>query len=729
MAINVTFNGATIYKPGAYSKTTIDLGGGFPVGPAGLIALIGESDAGKPGSAEVNLADNRFSADQLITIRNKYGSGNIVDAASMMFAPAADAAIPSGAQTVWIYKTNNSTQASLSLASSYGTVRAEEYGVGGNRITYKSVLVAESVASQVGSSFDEQGMAGTESFSLAIDGGALNTFTLAGVPTNNADLASQLADGGNWSGGLPSGLTITVGGADNASTITIAMDALATLNQEGRGRSFEIAGANPSDFGLTAGLQVAALEPNVTITLDQKRDLIQEEEQLGGNIVLEIGYNGTAGGTSASVNITDTAIELKQDAAVTHTFAKSSFNTIKQIADEINLATYAGWTASVSDAVYNQLSPDTLDHVSDIGALSAAGEKPARIKKDSDDVQDFFENSTLASIASQSEVGLPDAESEISLTGGAKGGTTTADILAALQKFEKFHVNFIVPLFSRDASDDIADNLTDATSAYTIDGIHQSVKTHISLMKTTKKRSERQGMLSFKGSFVDCKTKAGELSDGRLQLMIQDVRQTDSLGTVRWFQPWALASIIAGARSGAPIGEPMTFKFMNVAGIRHTAQSMSTADEDIVIDFDPDLQTDEAIQAGLTFLEAPQTGGFRIVVDNTTYGIDNNFVFNRGNVLYAADIVAFNFRNALESRFVGRKNTITVADVTGFATSVLSNFLAQGIIVSTPDAPQGFKNLVARIEGNTINVEVTIKIVEGIDFVLADINIQRAVQG
>ena len=30
MAINVTFNGATIYKPGAYSEEIIDLGGGFP---------------------------------------------------------------------------------------------------------------------------------------------------------------------------------------------------------------------------------------------------------------------------------------------------------------------------------------------------------------------------------------------------------------------------------------------------------------------------------------------------------------------------------------------------------------------------------------------------------------------------------------------------------------------------------------------------------------------------
>ena len=117
-----------------------------------------------------------------------------------------------------------------------------------------------------------------------------------------------------------------------------------------------------------------------------------------------------------------------------------------------------------------------------------------------------------------------------------------------------------------------------------------------------------------------------------------------------------------------------------------------------------------------------------MVVDNTTYGRDPNFVFNRANVLYAADIVAFNFRNAMEVAFVGKKNTISVADVAATAQTALSTFLAQGIIVSTPDAPNGYKNLIVRIEGNIIRIEVTIKLVEGIDFVLSDINIQRATQ-
>src|SRR5271170_2561285 len=110
MAINVSFNGATIWIPGAYSSTTVSTNSGLPLGPAGLVYIFGESSSGAPGSAEPSIYANSFTADQLPNIIAEYGSGSIVDACSFLFAPAADAAIPSGAQTVWIYKTNASTQ-------------------------------------------------------------------------------------------------------------------------------------------------------------------------------------------------------------------------------------------------------------------------------------------------------------------------------------------------------------------------------------------------------------------------------------------------------------------------------------------------------------------------------------------------------------------------------------------------------------------------------------------
>jgi hypothetical protein len=730
MAINVSFNGATIFKPGAYSKVDIDLGGGFPLGPTGLIALFGEADAGAPGSAETDIKNNVFTAEQIPAIRAKYRSGPLVDAASFLFAPGNDGAIPGGAQAVYIYKTNSSTRASLTLGSAYGTVRALEWGIGGNLVTYRNILMSEAPAEVASSAaFDETNISASDQLKLQVNGGAENVFTFPGAPANNANLAAMLADAANWSAGLPAGVTIAVGGVDGASTVSISQDALATAHQLGWGRSFEIrevTGTPLADMNLADGLKVSSLESSATLRLNNTRDLVQEEDILGGSVVLTIG-NNDVGGTAATVSIDANSVTLTSVGganAGTLVAPKASYPALIDLVNWINIQ--PGWSASVTSALYNQLSTQSLDVVASVGALSLAGERPARLKKDASDVKNFFDLSGMARLVGGSLTGLPEAAAEVALTGGAKGATLTSDIITALDKFTKIRVNSVVPLFSRDAAADIADGLTDAGSTYTILGVHQAVKTHLSLMATTKSRSERQGYLSIKASYEDSKEQSGLLASERIQLMIQDVRQVDAQGNIRWFQPWALAAVMAGARAGASVGTPMTNKFLNLTGIRHTAQPMSTPEEDIAIDFDPDLQHDDAIQSGITFLEAPQTGGFKVVVDNTTYGRDANWVKNRGNVMYAADVLAFDFRSQMEAIFVGQKNTLQAAEIRSVAEAILGTYLSQGITVSTADAPGGFKGLVVELDGNIIRVTVVVKLVEGVDFVLAEITLQRA---
>jgi hypothetical protein len=598
MAINVSFNGATIYKPGAYSKVSIDLSGGFPLSPTGLVAILGEADAGAPGASEVNIANIVFSPEQLPEIKAKYGRGPIVDACNLLFAPGSDGAIPGGAQAIYIYKTNASVRASLVLAGSYGTVQAREWGVGGNRITLK----------------------------------------------------------------------ITGSGA--------------TRN----------------------------------LTLSQKRDLLVETATVGGNVLLTV-TNSTAGST---VSIDDNNVVLF-DGTSSVSLPKASFGSVADLAEAINLV--PSWSAALTAGQDSRQSVNMLDHVASLDAVSGAA-----LKKDAAEVAAFFAASSIASLESGAKLGLPAALAEAALSGGAKGSTSTSEIVNALSKFEKVRVNSVVPLMSRDASDDAADGLTESGSNYTIEGIHQAVKTHLSLMATTKKKSERQGYLSLKADYVDCKQRAQDLAAARVQLAIQDVRQADSDGVIRWFQPWAAACLLAGARGGSPIGLPMTNKYFNMSGIRQTGQAMSTAEADIVLDFDPDTQYDDAISSGISFWERPQSGGFRLVVDNTTYGKDGNWVYNRANVLYAADVLAYDFRNQLENLYVGVKNTVSAAEVKSTCESILTTYLTQGITVSTSDAKNGFKQLVVQINGNTINVSVVVKLVEGIDFVLADITLQRAQQ-
>jgi hypothetical protein len=739
MAINVSFNGATIYKPGAYSKVSIDLGGGFPLSPTGLIAIFGEAAAGAPGSSVPNISDNVFSPEQIPQIKQLYRSGPIVDAVNFLFAPGADGAIPGGAQAVYIYKTNASVRAALALANTWGSVRALEYGVGGNKLTYKNVLVPATSATTTSSApFSlAGGAADTNTLVLRIQGAdADNTFTVPASTTTRALLQTALTSAGNWSGGLPSGVGFTVGGAsDAAATVTISRSSASNPQREGAGRNFELVsgsllGTGAGKISIAAGLVSSSSEDQAVITISNKRDLVSESSALGGTIVIKLGRSGVDN-TDPQVTINATQILLKNNSVNEHALNIADFATLSELASYINTSTSGKWAAVVSSNLLSQQSPAILDRVTALGANASslnAADLPAQIKKDAKDVRDFFAQSSSTSLitGANSFVGLPDAASEVYLAGGAAGATSTGDVTNALTVFEKIRVNSIVPLMSRDASDDIADGLTDPASSYTIAGIHQSVKTHCSLMATTKRRSERQGYLSLKDTYANCKDRAADIADSRQQLVIQDINQVNSDGAIQWFQPWALACLLAGARGGSPIGNPMTNKYLNCSGIRQTAQPMSTSEEDIVMDFDPDTMYDDAIQSGITFLEHPQSGGFKVVVDNTTYGRDGNWVYNRANVLYAADVLAFDFRTQLENIYVGLKNTIAAAEVKSTCESILATYLAQGITVSTADAKGGFKQLVVQITGNVINVSVVVKLVEGIDFVLADITLQRA---
>lgn len=717
MAINVSFNGATIFKPGAYSKTNIDLSGGFPLGATGLVAIFGESTRGKPGSAEADISKNVWTPNQIAEIREKYGAGPIVDAINFLFAPASDGNIPSGAQAVYIYKTNASTRASLALANSYGTVRSLEYGIGGNTVTYSASETAEVAPDITGSAFDETAVTAGSAIELRLNGVSLGTQAVAGA---YADNAAFVADVGTWS---LADVTFTAGGSDGASTLQITVDTDATANQNGYGKTLELIDATNAplaEMGLAEQLLNSSVESAMTVTIKQTRDLLEEQDTVGGNVVLEAGYDGAS--ATASIEVTSTQVILTDSSA--HTFDKSAYPTLLQLVNAMNLT--ADWELQLTSTLYNSLNPDVLDVV-DVGAKvsDASTQKAARIKKDADEVANLMELSSIVDITSQSSTGLMDALSETALSGGALGATTTADITNALTAFQKIRVNSVVPLFSRDATSDIGDNLTDASSTYTILGIHQGVKTHCSLMSTTKNRSERQGYLSMKDSFANCLDRAALLADARLQLCIQDIRNIDSVGNIKWFQPWSQSAMVAGARGGAPVGTPLTFKFFNATGIRQTAQAMSTAEEDIVLDFNPNSQSEQAIQGGISFFEAPQSGGIRMVVDNTTYQKDANWVYNRANVLYAADVLAFDFRNQLENIFVGQKNNIQASEIKSVASSILATFLAQGITVATADAPNGYKKLDVVIEGNIVRINAVVVLVEGIDFILNDITITR----
>jgi hypothetical protein len=902
MAITVNFNGATIRKPGSYSKTTVNLTGGFPVAPAGLVGIVGEADAGAPGSAE-DITENFFGPNQLSEVTAKYKSGPIVDAFRALIAPSSDARVVNGANRVFVYKTNASTQATGTLPTAYGTLTSQNYGTSENLINFAvsssqaesgpalpafnfipdentasatawrvsggaEQLVATPAADtpvdfvgDVTALTDITATGGTDrgmqttvagTLGITVTAGNIGTLTISTtwdvtptvgdtlyIPTSSVISGAGNENVGGWvitsattttavafklgdpsvvgatvapaaivganevsafsqvtivySGTTASGVGASLevsddagavaieeqwfGGTDRAvlnstlvsdgSTLALAVvsGASVTVTVSSAFAGTAVAGdlmwirpgsvlastvANVGAYRVTAvtgtvisatklsGTPVAvpaadivattdlevylgvlsssttnivntsSAEPKVQVSINrQSDDLTEDSAALGGDVAMLLGYFGTTATVTITATTLSTTVTGGTGANLSITLA--DYATLNDLVTFINAQT--GYTCTVGTAVLGQKAPSILDRVVAAGiCASVDGDQPGRIKNDSQVIQDFFDTSTLVTLVRTLFLGLPTVATTTFLSGGAKGGTTAASASAGIDDMQKVRINSLVPLFSRDATDDILDELTEASSTYQIDAINAAAKTHVLLMSNTLNRSERNAYVSFKGPFTDAKDKAQNLASERVSMALQDVKVLKTDGTLEFVNPWGMASIAAGMQAGAPIGEPMTFKFVNVSGLQHE-------------DFDPATQADDAIDNGLLFAEAPEQGGFRMVVGNTTYGKDASFVFNRISVLYASDTVAFNLRQQLEDIFVGVSSAVASASsIKNTVISIMATFRAADIIVGDDtNGGLGFKNLSVSVDGNTVSIDVTITPAQGVDFILPSI--------
>ena len=607
MSIKKSFNGKTIRKPGAYSKSKVDNSAGAPLRATDVLFIIGESTLGAPGSVTGIMT---FAAERLDALVEMFGEGPIVDCAIAAARPSKQAGI-GGSSIIKVYKTNASTQASAMIKKSTSNifqVKDSAWGLPGNDL---SVIVANG------------------------DTGNQKTISIARVGDTTEALGQNAAQ---------QVLNIRYVGDATTATMTIA--------------------------GST---------------------------QQGKTLVTALANDMTDG--SAALNIT-----LKN-------------YTMKTLCDYIN--SQVGYQANLLTVSLSQTSAIELDPV------TATNIKPALV------VQYRLQRELLAilnasgrveaTIQDISVVGLPDNGTTF-LTGGAKGASTNTNFSTGLSASLAEDYNVVVPAISRDASEDIADavaGFTDASSTYTIAAVLAATDTHLRLRGDTKNRKEAMGMAGVRKSsktaaFAAVATVGSEL----MQIAIQDVLAVDAQGNQRYMHPHVTAALAAGMRTGQAVGEPLTHKYPNVQDVGHVINpetGLSTGD------FNPGLDFDAAIDAGVLFLEKA-SGGNRWVVDNTSYGIDDSFVYNRGSVVAASQFVDRTLRETAELAFVGKKVSNGAASS---IKNVIRNKLRElnapdvNIITASEDAPEGFREdtFVVTVQGNTATVQVEYKPVQGLDFV------------
>lgn len=513
--------------------------------------------------------------------------------------------------------------------------------------------------------------------------------------------------------------------------IVVSVEAGAVV--PGLGKSLEIANSGSEDFSNNAYVFASATssppaaaatwvststvpyvltsgaEYQVNLNVARQSDAISEDILVGGDVVLTLGYKGTSGSAviaNGVLTITVVGGAGASPAAIT----LSKYKTVSDLTTYLGSLT--GFTAAPGTAAQGQLDPTTLDEGTyTIGTTHGAA--TGRIKADGKDFLDTVINQSVlvdaAAVAPATKlIGLPDVSSLAFLTGGARGATTAAAIVAALAALEAVRGNFVVTLFSRDATADITDGLTDASSTYTIAGVNAGLRAHVLQMSQMKRRRPRQGFASIRSTYAAAKLQAGNLASSRVALFFQDAKDVSSDGTLTQFQPW-MAAIKAAGMQAAGFYRPIVNKFIAISGALQAAG-----------DFNDQLDShlENALLAGLCPIVRDEQGGYRWVSDQTTYTRDDNWVHNSIQATYVGDVIATTTAQRMERAFVGQ----SVADISAALAlttleGIMSDMKRLKLIAASDDAPKGFKNAKIRITGPSMVVSLEIKLAGAIYFI------------
>ena len=553
------------------------------------------------------------------------------------------------------------------------------------------------------------------SFSIRENGEAASVITLSANEGDHDSITELAAEIQALLTTATIGVTCVASGAALLFTASVIADNAA--NALSYGRSFELIDSTLGDLaalGHVEGLNVASQEPEVQVDINRQDTNVNEEHNVKAEIALNVGYEGTSatfsfnasgvlstvvvGGTGASITALDTTI----------------YPTLKDLADYLN--SQDGYTASVT-STSSQLAPSALDVQSAVGICSSiASTAPGKIKQSAYNFTVKVGESTSLDFTATATAGLPDIMASVAyLSGGVKGFTTGANIVSATSDLETIiAANFVIPLFSRDASDDIADDLTDSSSTYTIAAINAGIKSHVLKMSTPKIKRHRTAFLSYWGTFAESQDQAGSAANARVSVCFQKSSQLNSTGSVEEFFPWYTSCIAAGMQA-AGFYKAIVNKYANVISFTDPTGFDSGSPGDI----------ETAIGSGLLFMEKLVNGN-KWVSDQTTYGVDTNFVYNSVQAMYTGDILSLDLAASFQAAFVGESLAdVDAGSALAYLSSKMDAYKKQKLIAASSDAPLGFKNAKIEMSGPIMRVSVEIKLSTAIYFIPINIEFSQ----
>jgi hypothetical protein len=207
-------------------------------------------------------------------------------------------------------------------------------------------------------------------------------------------------------------------------------------------------------------------------------------------------------------------------------------------------------------------------------------------------------------------------------------------------------------------------------------------------------------------------------------MAFQDFKQTGGDGSITQFLPW-MGATLAASMQAAAFYKNIELKGINTNGVLSRAGDFNAK---------KDSDMEDALLSGLLPAKPAVGGGFTWASDQTTYGRDNNFVFNSIQAVYAADTVSLTTAQRMETAFAGKAIAdVSAAVALSFLEGIMADMLRLKLIAPSDDAPKGFRNAKVQIRGNAMLVSVEIKLDSAIDFISIEFLVspvqQTATQG
>ena len=700
MATTIFFNGRVISVPGSYSE--VDASGLETVGlgAAGIVALLGTVEGGRP------VSDIEETKDFIRVKKPEQGytffrSGDVKEAIPMLFAPGKDPNILGGAVEVVVMKTNPSTQSAASFSNAQGPamdVESRDYGAFTEQInvsiadgTVQGKLITIIFEDQT-ESVDDLG--GDDIFKVkyvkptngwdtmdceVLAGGVIQCNATRDVVGLDGDVTPLAADDtiqvvSDNAGDV--GMTVTVYGLDDtAASIKEQFTLAGTAVQQGT-KTFGLGKVlGVAIVGTTAGTVTVqrTTGPATIMTLTAGADPVKglvRGVTMFANSILSLVADGATTKDVIVVGTDSTGAQILEKITLTGAVSVdgvATFATITHIVlgdvEAARTVTMSGLAVKTSPSVQNTIFKvyDYFNARQEIISTVVYGFVCTLVTGQTKfDPANLDVTLSASNCLSPAEPGFKaDLYAVVawinqnsvlisaSVASGASGG---------------FPDNTSAPVFLTGGTEGIAQfsdyqtalNLLKKVRVNTIvvlsgdPAVHAALDAHCAYMGGIG-RSERDGFVGMlNASLTDVPTKdeaksqAVDLNTRHIRALAQAIERYDTNGERKEFLPPFHACIAAGMQAGSPVGESLTFKYANVLGFRQHNT------------WNPTDDAEEMIQGGILFLENVEGVGRRYVRNITTHLSSNNIAFIEGSVNEAVNFAVFNFRTNLEFA-VGRK--------------------------------------------------------------------------